>query len=86
MKPKLVAALVIGGLLIVAMLSLVAYWHGRRAGVVATQRVDIKHELKELDDEKEQVSHSVHALDTDSLRIHILDLSRRAHNEAAKVK
>lgn len=78
---------IVAGVLIVAIavLSLWSYWHGRRAGVVASQHQNVTHEIQELDDEQAKIGEAVHALDTDSLRVHILDLSRRVHEEAARV-
>lgn len=80
------AAIIFAALLLaVGILSIYSYWRGRRAGVIASHHQNTTHELKELDDEQEKVVGEVHALDTDSLRVHIMDLSRRVHEQAARV-
>lgn len=70
----------------IAILSLFSYCKGKKVGVAVQETKQVSGEVMKLEDEKDDVQKAVHTLDTDSLRVHILDLSRRVHEEAARIK
>lgn len=66
-------------------LSLLAFYlRGRKVGVATANVAQVANEVKLLEDDKVEIQKAVHALDTDALRHHIIDLSSRVHEQASR--